>query len=117
MIIPPQHHSHPTARSRALAERLRSTIAEFRHREPKVSEEEVLQALRDAAPSSRGALHRRKATLVAVLAGVTTAIGLALLASNSSNAGRPIPVTPIIAVAVVGFGLIAAIILRANNDQ
>lgn len=117
MIIVPQHRSHPTPRSRALAERLRTTINEFKHREPKVSDEEVLQALRDAAPTSRGELHRRKAALVAVLAGVTTAIGLGLLASNASNAGRPIPATPLVAVAVVGLGLIAAIILRANNDQ
>ena len=117
MIIVPQHRSHPTARSRALAERLRTTIDEFKHREPKVSDEEVLQALRDAAPSARGAAHRQKAAIVAVLAGVTTAIGLALLASNASNSGRPVAITPLVAVAVVGLGVIAAIILRAKNDQ
>lgn len=117
MIIVPQHHSHATARSRALTERLRSTIAEFRHREPKVSDEEVLQALRDAAPSARGAANRQKAALVAVIAGITTAIGLGLVASNASNAGRAVPATPLVAIAVAGLGVVAAIILRARNDQ
>lgn len=117
MIIVPQHRSHPTARSRALAERLRTTIDEFKHREPKVSEEEVLQALRDAAPGARGAANRQKAAAVAVIAGVTTAIGLALVASNASNAGRAVPATPLVAIAVAGLGVVAAIILRSRNDQ
>src|SRR5690606_16725268 len=54
VYVPHTHTAHPTARSRALAERLRATIADFQMREPKVTAEEIAMALREAQPRAEG---------------------------------------------------------------
>lgn len=117
MIIVPQPQPQPTPLSRALTDRVRATIAEFQRREPRITPEEVAQALRDAMPSASTRTNPKPALIIAVLSGVMTAIGMGLVASSSSNAGRPVPVVPIVALAVAGLGVVAALILRSRNDR
>lgn len=106
----------PSARARALAERLRATIADAKARDAKLTREEIEQALREVTPSPRGRADQRPAVILAVIAGVGTAIGVGLLA-DSAQGGRSLPVAPMLAVAILGLGVVAALVLRSRNDR
>ncbi|MFN8666124.1 MAG: hypothetical protein U0164_02880 [Gemmatimonadaceae bacterium] len=117
IIIPPQTTAHATARSRALADRLRATIAEFQVREPKVTKEEIAQALHDVQLPSGGRAANKRAAVLATVAGTTVAIGIGLLASSAEKAGRqPSPVV-VISLVVVLLSAIAAVAIKARRDD
>jgi len=117
IIVPPHTTAQPTARSRALADRLRATIAEFQAREPKVTKEEIAQALHAVQLPSGGRATNRTAAILAMVAGTTVALGAGLLASSAEKAGRqPSPVV-IIAVLVAVLAAIAAVAIKLRRDD
>lgn len=117
IIVPPHTTAHATARSRALADRLRTTIAEFQAREPKVTKEEIAQALHEVQRPADTRPANRRAAILAMVAGTTLALGAGLLASSAEKAGRqPSPVV-IISVLVALLAAIAAVAIKLRRDD
>lgn len=108
IIVPHPPTAHPTARSRALAERLRTTIADFRMREPKLTDAEVALALREAQPPTSASDTPRAVAALAALAGMLLALGVALFVSRAPRGGETLNAAPVAAVVVallVGFAV------------
>lgn len=117
IIVPPHTTAQSTARSRALADRLRATIAEFQVREPKVTREEIAQALHAVQVPSAGRTTNKTAAILATIAGTAVALGIGLVASSAQKAGRePSPVV-IVSMLVVLLASIAAVAIKLRRDD
>jgi hypothetical protein len=114
MLIPPQIPTTPSPRTRALADRLRATIAEFQRREPKVTSEEVAHALRELQPNAA----RPGAPPLAVIATVLIALGAAMaFGLVADRGGEPAPAR-LIAVAVLAAVLaIVVLVVRLRTRR
>ncbi|MEP7380889.1 MAG: hypothetical protein ABI910_04340 [Gemmatimonadota bacterium] len=117
MIIIPHTQHHPTTRSRALSEQLRATIAEFRRREPKLTEAEIEAALVDAHASTHTQLARRRRLLVVALAGITFALGAGLVAGRDAWPGDSTTLVSLAAAVLIFVALLAALLLRSFNNR
>ncbi len=116
MIIIPHTQQHATSRSRALSAQLRATIAEFRRREPKLTDAEIEAALVDAHASTHTQLARRRRLLVAALAGITFALGAGLVAGRDAWPGDSAAFVPWAAAVIIFVALLAALLLRSFNN-
>ncbi|HEX4933010.1 MAG TPA: hypothetical protein VFV33_07525 [Gemmatimonadaceae bacterium] len=117
IIVPPHQTSYHTARSRALSERLRATIAEFQAREPKVTPEEIAQALREVQQPGGRRAPNRSVAIVATLAGTFLALGIGLFVSSAQRGGsepRPVVLLPLIVVLLVAVAVVA---LKMRGDD
>ena len=117
IIVPPPTTTHTTARSRALTERLRSTIADFQAREPKLTNEEIAQALHALSrPLDRRPRGARVAAL-ATAAGTVAALGIGLLVSSAQKPGRA--ASSWVAVSLIAVMLVAGVMiaLRSRDDD
>jgi len=104
-----------TGRSEALASQLRVTIADFRARHPKVSDDEVAQALSAVGPPIKKGSS--KTSREAILAGVGIAVALliGIVVSVMQRASRP--ASPVlVALGVAGaVGAVVVLILRSRR--
>lgn len=117
IIVPPQRTSHTTARSRALSERLRATIAEYQVREPKVTKEEIAQALHDVSLPAERTVDKRRVTIVATVAGSMCAAGIGLLVSSSQKAGRQPSMWIALSILAVMIVAVAAVATKLRGDD
>ncbi|MCC6930279.1 MAG: hypothetical protein IT359_14935 [Gemmatimonadaceae bacterium] len=117
VIVPPHTTSQASARSRALAARLRTTIADFQAREPKVTREEIAQALHEVQPPSQGRSANMAGALVATIAGLTIAIGIGLLVSIAQKTGSAPPPIVLISLAAVLVAAVVAVVIKARRDD
>jgi peptidoglycan/LPS O-acetylase OafA/YrhL len=116
VYVPHTHTAHPTARSRALAERLRATIADFQMREPKVSAEEIAMALRDAQPRAAGTPPAQVIAVVAAIGAALLAGGMVLITQRAERAGQEPPTVAITAVVIALLAAVAVIVIRVRNN-
>lgn len=116
IIVPHTQTAHPTARSRALAERLRETIADFQMREPKVTTEEIAMALREAQSVSGAPPRGRAIAIITALTASLLAFGLVFLRARSERTGQEPPMVSIVAIVIVLLAAVAVVVMRLRNN-
>lgn len=115
VYVPHTHTAHPTARSRALAERLRATIADFQMREPKVTAEEIALALREAQPRAEGTGRAQAVAIAAAVGAALLAVGVAVFSTRVERTGEA-PTVAIIWVVLALLAAVAIVIARLRNN-
>lgn len=115
VFVPHTHTAHPTARSRALAERLRATIADYQMREPKVTAEEIALALQEARPRTGGTPRGPVIAILAALGAGLLALGLVVASERAQRAGEAPPQLAIIAVVIALLAGVAVVVARFRN--
>lgn len=116
MIIVPHSTSHTSARSRALTDALKGTIADFRKRDPKLTDADIEAALAAARTSSPTMDARQRRALLGVLAGVAVVAGAVIvLMAQSSPASDSRVQTMVIAGAAVVVAVVGLVIRLRNN--
>lgn len=116
MIIVPHTPPPASARSRALADALKVTIAEFRRREPKLTDAEIEAALARAHDTSGARDARKRRAIAGISAGLAAALGALLVAMSQGNTGVKPPLTVVVTGCVVLVGAAVAILLRTINN-
>lgn len=116
VIIVPHTPPPASARSRALADALKVTIAEFQRREPKLSEAEIEAALARAHDTSGARDARRRRAIVGVAAGLAAGLGALIVAMTQGTSGARPPLTVLVTGGVVLVGAIVALLLRMINN-
>jgi Zn-dependent protease with chaperone function len=117
VIIVPHSPPPATVRSRALADALKATIADFRRREPKLSDAEIEGALARAHESSHVRGQRRRRAIFGAIAALAFVVGALVVAAGTSRPDADAPVVAIVAVGVAVVGVVMALLLRMLNDS
>ncbi len=118
MIVVPHTPPPASARSRALADALKATIADFRRREPKLTDAEIEAALARAHESIHARDVRKRRALVGVLAGLACGLGAMIVAaSNAGGLARDSSVAALAAGGIVLVGVVVALLLRSINNS
>jgi len=117
IFVPHVPTAHPTPRSRALAERLRATIADFQVREPKVTDEEIALALREAQPHAPTPPQNRMISALVALAAGLVAFGLVLATLRDGRAGEAPPTIAISGVIVALLVACAVLMVRLRSRR
>lgn len=115
VFVPHTHTAHPTARSKALAERLRATISDFQMREPKVTAEEIAMALREAQPRAEGTTGARAVAVAAAAGAALLAVGVVVFSTRVERTGEG-PTVAIVAVVVALLAAVAVVVARIRNS-
>ncbi len=110
MVIPTTP-ARETARSRELATRLRSAIAEYSKANPKLTQADIDAALRAVRETDAGDAdtRRRMAVLTAVVAAIIAALGGGIV--NAAERGRALLI-PALGLGVVLLALGAVVFVR-----
>lgn len=116
MIIVPHTPPPTSARSRALADALKVTIAEFRRREPKLTDAEIEAAIARAHDTSQARDARKRRAIVGVSAGLAAGLGALIVAMSQGNTAVKPPLTVVVAGCVVLVGAVVALLLRTLNN-
>lgn len=115
MLIPPQSPPTPSPRTRALADRLRATIADFQRREPTVTPEEVAHALREVQPDAPRSARRPLAVIGAVLVAAGAAVVAGVLSREGTAGAEGRPAALIVWVAVAAVLTLVALVMRVRR--
>lgn len=115
VYVPHTHTAHPTARSKALAERLRATIADFQMREPKVTAEEIAMALREAQAGAGGTSRPQAVVVAAAIGAALLAAGVVVFSTRLERTGEA-PTVAITAVVIALLAAVAVVIARIRNS-
>ncbi|MCC6317496.1 MAG: hypothetical protein IT361_07340 [Gemmatimonadaceae bacterium] len=112
MIIPPQH---PSTHTKALADRLQATIAEYRASQPKATDLEVHAAVQTLVSPSANAAR----TGTAIAATILVAIGVVFMVVASiqgAQRGRAVPWLVLGAILVPALALLGVLWKRTLDD-
>ena len=102
-----QQHSK---RARALAARLTKTIDDFRHEEPKVSDEEIRMAMLLVRPGD-SIDRRRRIAIAATAIGMSLAVGIGVAVSAEQRGGIQMSTVLWPALAVVAVCAVAGVMV------
>ena len=117
MIIVPHTPPPATARSRALTDALKATIADFRRREPRLTDAEIEGALARAHEAAQVREQRRRRAIVGVIAALGCVVGALVVAAGTARRDADQPVAALVAVGVVVVGVVLALLLRKLNES
>lgn len=116
MIIVPHSTPHASTRSRALTDALKVTIAEFRKRDPKLTDADIEAALAAARTSSHAMDAKHRRALLGVLAGVAVVAGsVIVLMAQATPASNSRVQALVIAGAAVVVAVVGLVIRLRNN--
>lgn len=107
----PATPSAPSRRSKELARELDATIADYRKREPRISNQEVREAMSLAMPSGG-----RQQLVVALALGVVLLIaGLVFFVTEQGGEGLP-PITMAIGIVAIAFVFVLIKVFAGRNQ-
>lgn len=117
MIIVPHTPPPASARSRALSDALKGTIAEFRRREPKLTDAEIEAALARAHDTSAARDARKRRAIVGVSAGLAAGLGALIVAMSQGTTGAKPPLAVLVAGGVVLVAAVVVLLVRTINNS